>query len=114
MAGANVSARYPRKCSALLKNAAATTVGRRRNLPDASSGNRPERTDAVDAADPLGPDRTGTSSMRLSFGQFRGLYCVAAWTGSMMVRNMATLLISSRNYSSWSLRGFLLARLARL
>ena len=32
----------------------------------------------------------------------------------MMVRNMATLLISSRNYSSWSLRGFLLARLARL
>jgi glutathione S-transferase len=26
----------------------------------------------------------------------------------------ATLLISSRNYSSWSLRGFLLARLARL
>jgi len=33
---------------------------------------------------------------------------------SMMVRNMATLLISSRNYSSWSLRGFLLARLARL
>jgi len=28
--------------------------------------------------------------------------------------NMATLLISSRTYSSWSLRGFLLARLARL
>ena len=27
---------------------------------------------------------------------------------------MATLLISSKNYSSWSLRGFLLARLARL
>jgi len=27
---------------------------------------------------------------------------------------VATLLISSRNYSSWSLRGFLLARLARL
>jgi glutathione S-transferase len=33
---------------------------------------------------------------------------------SMRGRNMATLLISSRNYSSWSLRGFLLARLARL
>src|ERR1700747_1881337 len=32
----------------------------------------------------------------------------------MMARNMATLLISSRNYSSWSLRGFLLCRLARL
>jgi len=32
----------------------------------------------------------------------------------MRARNMATLLISSRNYSSWSLRGFLLARLARL
>jgi glutathione S-transferase len=28
--------------------------------------------------------------------------------------NMARLLISSKNYSSWSLRGFLLARLARL
>lgn len=27
---------------------------------------------------------------------------------------MATLLISSKNYSSWSLRGFLLARMARL
>ena len=27
---------------------------------------------------------------------------------------MTTLLISSKNYSSWSLRGFLLARLARL
>ncbi len=27
---------------------------------------------------------------------------------------MATLLISSKNYSSWSLRGFLLTRLARL
>ena len=26
----------------------------------------------------------------------------------------ATLLISSKNYSSWSLRGFLLARMARL
>ena len=26
----------------------------------------------------------------------------------------ATLLISSKNYSSWSLRGFLLARLSRL
>ena len=33
----------------------------------------------------------------------------------MKGRNMAaTLLISSKNYSSWSLRGFLLARLARL
>ena len=28
--------------------------------------------------------------------------------------SVATLLISSKNYSSWSLRGFLLARLARL
>ena len=36
-------------------------------------------------------------------------------TGSNGGRNMAaTLLISSKNYSSWSLRGFLLARLARL
>jgi glutathione S-transferase len=32
----------------------------------------------------------------------------------MVVRNMATILISSRNYSARSLRGFLLARLARL
>jgi glutathione S-transferase len=33
---------------------------------------------------------------------------------SMKEGNMATLLISSKNYSSWSLRGFLLARLARI
>jgi glutathione S-transferase len=44
--------------------------------------------------------------------EMRQVYCVATKSGMMQMR--AVLTISSRNYSSWSLRGWLLCKLAGL
>jgi glutathione S-transferase len=51
--------------------------------------------------------------MRLACGG-SGIILHRSMDRSMKESNMAMLLISSKNYSSWSLRGFLLTRLARL
>src|ERR1700733_12256474 len=60
------------------------------------------------------PSSDPESSKPYAIGDWHGLCWIASGCSCEPLMSETTLSISSKNYSSWSLRGWLMARLARI